>query len=66
MTPLSLHHKAFKFREMDDGARHYAQDAIITLSGLYGCLRPLDSIREVSRATPISMPFSLLLCFPSL
>ncbi len=39
--------KAFKFRDMDDSARSYAQDSIVTLSGLYGCLRPYDRIREV-------------------
>jgi cytoplasmic iron level regulating protein YaaA (DUF328/UPF0246 family) len=38
-------HRALNIRSFDSSALVYAHDTIVTLSGLYGCLRPTDSIR---------------------
>jgi cytoplasmic iron level regulating protein YaaA (DUF328/UPF0246 family) len=38
-------HKAFSFKTLSPAAQAYAQERVATLSGLYGILRPRDSIR---------------------
>jgi cytoplasmic iron level regulating protein YaaA (DUF328/UPF0246 family) len=38
-------HQAWGVRSLDESSFAYAQDSIVTLSGLYGCLRPLDAIQ---------------------
>ena len=38
-------HKALNIRSLDPDGQAYADAAIVTLSGLYGCLRPRDAIR---------------------
>jgi cytoplasmic iron level regulating protein YaaA (DUF328/UPF0246 family) len=38
-------HKAFSFGTLEPAGRAYAQEHVITLSGLYGCLRPMDAVR---------------------
>jgi len=38
-------HKALDIASLTAGQRKYAQNTIVTLSGLYGCLRPQDAIQ---------------------
>ena len=38
-------HQAWGVRSLDGESFAYAQENILTLSGLYGCLRPLDAIQ---------------------
>ena len=38
-------HKALDIRSLAPDAQSYAQESVVTLSGLYGCLRPRDAIR---------------------
>jgi len=38
-------HRAFNIRTLDEPSRAYAEQSVVTLSGLYGCLRPTDALR---------------------
>lgn len=38
-------HQSFNIASLDSESQAYAQESIITLSALYGCLRPKDAIR---------------------
>jgi len=38
-------HRALDIKTLDESELDYAQHSVVTLSGLYGCLRPTDEMR---------------------
>jgi hypothetical protein len=51
-------HQAWGLRSLDAASLAYAQETVVTLSGLYGCLRPRDAIQphRLEMGTKLTTP----------